>query len=215
MDERRLARPEGVEPPAYRFEACRSIQLSYGRARTHSTASQRPSTPRCRAARAARGQTGFSVHPPFISTRPRCGRRCRRTDRARRGSSAAPQPAASRTRCPRGRRLFSRRRPAVGEHHAALEGPQPIVDVVRLQAERMAGSPPARARGSRRTCALRASAAASRSAPRGRVVDRALLARERAAGGIVRVTSAEQPSTSAPRSVSSRPPRAIGSSLVS
>jgi hypothetical protein len=25
-------RPEGVEPPAYRFEACRSIQLSYGRA---------------------------------------------------------------------------------------------------------------------------------------------------------------------------------------
>src|SRR5262249_54582871 len=28
-----LARPEGVEPPAYRFEACRSIQLSYGRAR--------------------------------------------------------------------------------------------------------------------------------------------------------------------------------------
>jgi hypothetical protein len=27
-----LARPEGLEPPAYRFEACRSIQLSYGRA---------------------------------------------------------------------------------------------------------------------------------------------------------------------------------------
>ena len=27
----KLARPEGVEPPAYRFEACRSIQLSYGR----------------------------------------------------------------------------------------------------------------------------------------------------------------------------------------
>jgi hypothetical protein len=26
-----MARPEGVEPPAYRFEACRSIQLSYGR----------------------------------------------------------------------------------------------------------------------------------------------------------------------------------------
>ena len=24
-------RPEGLEPPAYRFEACRSIQLSYGR----------------------------------------------------------------------------------------------------------------------------------------------------------------------------------------
>ena len=34
-----LVRPEGVEPPAYRFEACRSIQLSYGRAqqRTEST----------------------------------------------------------------------------------------------------------------------------------------------------------------------------------
>ena len=28
-----MARPEGLEPPAYRFEACRSIQLSYGRAR--------------------------------------------------------------------------------------------------------------------------------------------------------------------------------------
>ena len=24
-------RPEGIEPPAYRFEACRSIRLSYGR----------------------------------------------------------------------------------------------------------------------------------------------------------------------------------------
>src|SRR5205823_2754397 len=29
---KRMARPEGIEPPAYRFEACRSIQLSYGRA---------------------------------------------------------------------------------------------------------------------------------------------------------------------------------------
>ena len=28
-----LARPEGLEPPAYWFEASRSIQLSYGRAR--------------------------------------------------------------------------------------------------------------------------------------------------------------------------------------
>jgi hypothetical protein len=28
----KLVRPEGLEPPAYRFEACRSIQLSYGRA---------------------------------------------------------------------------------------------------------------------------------------------------------------------------------------
>jgi hypothetical protein len=27
-----LARPEGLEPPAYWFEASRSIQLSYGRA---------------------------------------------------------------------------------------------------------------------------------------------------------------------------------------
>jgi hypothetical protein len=26
-----LVRPEGLEPPAFRFEACRSIQLSYGR----------------------------------------------------------------------------------------------------------------------------------------------------------------------------------------
>ena len=26
-----VVRPEGIEPPAYRFEACRSIQLSYGR----------------------------------------------------------------------------------------------------------------------------------------------------------------------------------------
>jgi hypothetical protein len=25
------ARPEGVEPPTRRFEACRSVQLSYGR----------------------------------------------------------------------------------------------------------------------------------------------------------------------------------------
>ena len=28
-----VVRPEGLEPPAYRFEACRSIQLSYGRVR--------------------------------------------------------------------------------------------------------------------------------------------------------------------------------------
>ena len=28
-----VVRPEGLEPPAYRFEACRSIQLSYGRPR--------------------------------------------------------------------------------------------------------------------------------------------------------------------------------------
>ena len=27
----KVVRPEGIEPPAYRFEACRSIQLSYGR----------------------------------------------------------------------------------------------------------------------------------------------------------------------------------------
>ncbi len=28
-----MARPEGLEPPAYWFEASRSIHLSYGRAR--------------------------------------------------------------------------------------------------------------------------------------------------------------------------------------
>ncbi len=28
-----LARPEGLEPPAYWFEASRSIRLSYGRVR--------------------------------------------------------------------------------------------------------------------------------------------------------------------------------------
>ena len=32
---RNLARPEGLEPPAYRFEVCRSIQLSYGRVLSH------------------------------------------------------------------------------------------------------------------------------------------------------------------------------------
>jgi hypothetical protein len=31
MDRKGVVRPEGLEPPAYRFEACRSIQLSYGR----------------------------------------------------------------------------------------------------------------------------------------------------------------------------------------
>ena len=31
--EENVVRPEGIEPPAYRFEACRSIHLSYGRDR--------------------------------------------------------------------------------------------------------------------------------------------------------------------------------------
>jgi hypothetical protein len=34
-------RPEGIEPPAYRFEACRSIQLSYGRTEDLSVAMPR------------------------------------------------------------------------------------------------------------------------------------------------------------------------------
>ena len=39
-----MARPEGLEPPAYRFEACRSIQLSYGRTQcVHSIARPRKS----------------------------------------------------------------------------------------------------------------------------------------------------------------------------
>src|SRR4051794_21755409 len=33
-----MVRPEGIEPPAYRFEACRSIQLSYGRSDVESVA---------------------------------------------------------------------------------------------------------------------------------------------------------------------------------
>ena len=32
-----MARPEGLEPPAYWFEASRSIRLSYGRDRGHHT----------------------------------------------------------------------------------------------------------------------------------------------------------------------------------
>ena len=44
-----MARPEGVEPPAYRFEACRSIQLSYGRTRMQSVSSAlTPSSPLAR-----------------------------------------------------------------------------------------------------------------------------------------------------------------------
>src|SRR5438477_11999091 len=35
--EKGVARPEGRETPAYRFEACRSIQLSYGRVERRST----------------------------------------------------------------------------------------------------------------------------------------------------------------------------------
>src|SRR5262245_8081530 len=41
MDPTFMARPEGLEPPAYRFEACRSIQLSYGRAPRQRIASPR------------------------------------------------------------------------------------------------------------------------------------------------------------------------------
>jgi hypothetical protein len=38
-----MVRPEGLEPPAYRFEACRSIQLSYGRVNISVADSYRPS----------------------------------------------------------------------------------------------------------------------------------------------------------------------------
>ena len=43
-----MVRPEGLEPPAYWFEASRSIQLSYGRApirfyREQTTSKYRPS----------------------------------------------------------------------------------------------------------------------------------------------------------------------------
>ena len=40
-----MARPEGVEPPAYRFEACRSIQLSYGRVAIECSAGARIGQP--------------------------------------------------------------------------------------------------------------------------------------------------------------------------
>ena len=60
-----LARPEGLEPPTYWFEASRSIQLSYGRAVL--------SLPR----RAAKSTQSFIAHVAPASRRPRVARRSR------------------------------------------------------------------------------------------------------------------------------------------
>ena len=56
-----MARPEGIEPPAYRFEACRSIHLSYGRNPIWSVADGSAKWQGCRAP-----GRGLSAKPPYF-----------------------------------------------------------------------------------------------------------------------------------------------------
>src|ERR1035437_2129403 len=53
-----LVRPEGLEPPAYWFEASRSIRLSYGREYFHYT--PRAALPPCRP------RVKMEVHAPWL-----------------------------------------------------------------------------------------------------------------------------------------------------
>ena len=62
-----MVRPEGIEPPAYRFEACRSIHLSYGRTRTEAYRIFRPSATR----RARPAREPFEPFEPLLVDRTR------------------------------------------------------------------------------------------------------------------------------------------------
>lgn len=54
-----MARPEGLEPPAYWFEASRSIRLSYGRSGYYYTGA--PRLPGFRQSRSGRVSSGFQI----------------------------------------------------------------------------------------------------------------------------------------------------------
>jgi hypothetical protein len=78
-DSNDLVRPEGLEPPAFRFEACRSIQLSYGRTEAESAILSRlplgpapRGRPRAATDSAQRyGRIGFCLGAIFRADHPR------------------------------------------------------------------------------------------------------------------------------------------------